>query len=72
MMGADPLIINNNGMSAREEAKGDAIDVYFVYDYSGVQGLCEKYPIYAKYAKLDKKSKSMTIHVFFCLNWLRE
>jgi hypothetical protein len=57
MMGADPTIINTNGMSAREEAKGDAIDVYFVYDYNGVAGLLEKYPQYSKLAKIEKITK---------------
>lgn len=58
MMGADATVVNVSGMSAREEAKGDAIDVYFVYDYNGIPGLIEKYPQYAKYAKVDKR-KSM-------------
>lgn len=33
-------------MSARDEAKQEAIDVYFIYDYHGIAGLIEKYPQY--------------------------
>jgi hypothetical protein len=62
MIGADPTVANNSGISARDEARADAIDIYFIYDYDGINGLTEKYP---QYSKIALKKKFMSIYFVY-------
>jgi len=42
--GANADLPNNTGLSARSEAKGEAIDIYEIYNAQGVPGLIQKFP----------------------------
>jgi hypothetical protein len=58
--GAAHTIKNNEGASARKEARLNAIDIYSIFDYrGGIQGLVDHYPQYAILQSVNKPKRGI-------------